>query len=69
MPTKIILLNGPPASGKDTIADYLSDHVDECYWHMIKDRLFKIARSIAIIEKIVWDILNSEPTTDNHFID
>lgn len=54
-PIKIILLNGPPASGKDLIARSLLELYEDSVHMEVKDRLFKISKSITGIHSDTWD--------------
>tara|TARA_R110000744_G_scaffold113959_3_gene213199 strand:+ start:3267 stop:3890 length:624 start_codon:yes stop_codon:yes gene_type:complete len=54
-PIKIILLNGPPASGKDLIARSLLQRYKNSIHMEFKHRLFEISRAVTGIHPSAWE--------------
>lgn len=53
---RIIILNAPPQSGKDEIAEYLSDNYGATHME-VKELLFQVAVRAAGISRPLWDAL------------
>lgn len=53
-PKDIIILNGPPGSGKDAICNYLVDYWPDCKHLEVKKRLFELVLSISGMEPGEW---------------
>lgn len=56
MAKKIILFNGPPASGKDAITNFLCEKYG--WTHLqFKEQLFRIVKTLYCVSDEVWDFL------------
>lgn len=53
---KILILNAPPQSGKDEIAEYLSENYGAVHME-VKELLFQVAVRAAGISRPLWDAL------------
>lgn len=57
MPTRVIILNGPPFSGKDDAAKHLCANYPNFHHREFKAQLFKLTKTIWGITDTEWDFL------------
>lgn len=64
-PKDIIILNGPPGSGKDAICKYLEDYWPDCKQLEVKARLFELVLAISgMPEDQWWALYNCRQTKE-----
>lgn len=64
-PKDIIILNGPPGSGKDTICEYLEDYWIDVKKLEVKARLFELVLAISgMPEDQWWELYNCRQTKE-----
>lgn len=66
---RIIVLNGPPRCGKDTLAKALVEATAECKWFQMKDHLIELACLIAKVRRADWDDRYGEQYGERWFKD
>lgn len=57
MTTKVIILNGPPLSGKDEAAKYLCSKLPDFQHREFKTQLFLLTKTIWGVTEAEWDFL------------
>jgi hypothetical protein len=60
--TKIIILNGPPGCGKDTLADHFQQASMDLVWHI------KFAHSLKVMTHRLYNVPNPEDVTQFELI-